>query len=630
MPDFLSTGVSGLIAFRRALDVTGHNISNVATEGYSRQQVTFQTREAQAYGNGYVGSGVQVDTVRRIYDDFLALSVRTSSSSYERLAAYSELAGRVDDMFASSTTGIAASLQKFTNSIQQVASNPASTSARQVMLSQAQSLAGQFQQYDERLSALSNEVESRIKSEAAEITTLARGIAQLNSQIKAAYGQTGHPPNDLLDQRDRLLDQLSTHVNVNTAPQDGGVINVFIGNGQPLVLGETPATLTTSQDAFDPTQSHIVIQSANGSVDVTTGITGGTLGGLIDVREEVLDPARNALGRMTVALTDVVNAQNRSGNDLNGNLGQDIFSVGGVEVLDHRSNTGDAAISVTRADIGGLTEKDYILERTSGGWAMRDAATGQSVALTGSGTPADPLVADGLEIVIDSGTAATGDEFMIRPTRNAAASFDLEISDPAQIAAAAPVRFTSGPNNTSGATMSLSDVADPDNPALRTSATIQFTSATTYSINGAGSYTYTPGSPIQVNGLELSFSSNPASGDSFTIANNTGATGDNSNALKLANALNERVLDGGSQSIGNAIDGFVGKIGVMTQQAQISADAQQIVNSEAIDARDNVSGVNLDEEAANLLKYQQAYQAAAQLISIANTLFQSLLAATDR
>ena len=629
MADFLSTSVSGLQAFRRALDVTSHNIANVGTDGYSRQRVNMVSGPAQQVGNGYVGSGVRVDSITRSYDDFLALGVRTSSSSLQRFDTYAGLSERVDNMFADTNSGLSAQLQKFTNAVQEVASSPTSSAARQVLLSQATSLSGQLQNYDERLQTLSSEVNSRIDSEARQITTIAQGIAQLNNKIKDAFGRTGQPPNDLLDQRDKLLDDLSSHVSVNTSTQDGQTINVFIGNGQPLVIGATASTVATAQDSFDPQQRNLVLQTANGSVDISESVSGGVLGGLTDFRSEVLEPARNTLGRMSVAIADVVNTQNKAGLDASGNLGQDIFAVGPVEVLHNRANTGTAVIDATRTDTGGLKEANYLLERTSTGWSLKNKDSGASVAFTGAGTSADPIVVDGMEIVV-SGTAATGDQFQISPTRAAAAGFDVVLTDPSGIATAAPVKVAKGSTNTGNGTIALSGVTDPTNAALRSGVSIQFTSATTYSINGAGSFTYTAGSPISVNGLNVTISGTPASGDSFTIADNAGASGDNSNALKLADALNTRVLDGGTKSIGSAVDGFIGKIGVATQQAQVNRDAQKTVFNESVDERDSVSGVNLDEEAANMLRYQQAYQAAAQLIQVANTMFQTLLNATSR
>jgi flagellar hook-associated protein 1 len=316
--------------------------------------------------------------------------------------------------------------------------------------------------------------------------------------------------------------------------------------------------------------------------------------------------------------------------DLNGALGADLFSVGGVQTLQSANNTGTSALSVTRSDVGALTDSDYILQQTSGGWTLRNANTGAAVALTGTGTAIDPLQADGMSIVV-SGAAATGDSFLIRPTRAATSGLNVLISDPSQIAAAAPVKTAVGTTNAGNATISGADVVDSTNAQLRSTVTIQFQNPpTTYSINGSGSYAYTSGSPITYNGWSVSIDGTPSAGDTFTVSDNTGGTGDNSNALKLAASLDKGVLNGGNDSVNAALGRFIANVGVVTQQAQNNASAQQTVHADNVSARDSVSGVNLDEEAANLLKYQQAYQAAAQLIRVASTLFDTLLSATSR
>jgi flagellar hook-associated protein 1 FlgK len=330
-----------------------------------------------------------------------------------------------------------------------------------------------------------------------------------------------------------------------------------------------------------------------------------------------------------VGLAEVFNEQHHAGIDLNGALGQDFFTVGGVQAQARTNNAGNGSIAVTRTDAGALTESDYFLTKTATGWSLRREDTGATVTLTGTGTSADPLVGDGLSIVA-SGTASTNDSFLVRPTRGAAAGLDVTITDPARIAAAAPIKTTATSSNTGDGQISAGTVIDAANPNLRTTATIAFTAANTYSINGAGSFTYTPGSPIAVNGVEFAITGAPAVGDTFTVQDNTGGAGDNRNAQALYSSLNSKALDGGTASLNDTTNRLIGNIGVMTQQAQANRDAQGIVKQQAADARDSVSGVNLDEEAANLLKYQQAYQAAAQVISIASTLFDSLLAATRR
>jgi flagellar hook-associated protein 1 len=630
MADLLRTGLSGLLAFQRALDTTSHNISNVNTEGYSRQRVEIGTRPADPYGNGWIGNGSKVNSVRRVYDDFISMQARTTSSSFERLDVFAGNAERINNMFGDSSTGLTATLQKFVNAFQGVANSPTSIPARQVLIAEANSLTEKLGYYNERLADMDSEVNSRLKSEVMEINALSQGIAKLNEEITVGIARTGgQPPNDLLDQRDRLLDQLAQKVSVNIVRQDGGAANVFIGNGQPLVLGSQTNALTTVADGFDATRLNVGMQTTGGTVDITKNISGGVIGGVLDFRREMLDPAHNALGRFSVGLAEVVNGQHHEGIDLTGALGGDMFAIGAVDVLDHTANAGSGALTVTRGSASALTENDYVMELTSGGWTMRNANTGASVTMTGAGTVASPFIADGLNVVV-SGSATVGDQFLVRPTRAVVEDMGVLVSDPARIAAAAPIRTAVAATNTGSGTISAGEVLNGANAALRTTATIEFLTPTTYSVNGAGSFTYTPGGNIDVNGWRMQISGAPAVGDQFTVRDNTSGTGDNRNALLLADALKRPVLDNGTTSLSAGVGRFVSGVGVATRQAQVNRDAQEAVHEENVAALDAVSGVNLDEEAANLLKYQQAYQAAAQIIKISDTLFQTLLGATQR
>ena len=507
---------------------------------------------------------------------------------------------------------------------------PASIPARQVLLSEANALKDQLQYFDSRLSDMDAEVNANLKGQVSEINAIAQGIAKLNQDIATGMARSGgQPPNDLLDQRDQLLDQLAEKVSVNAVKQDGGQVNVFIGNGQPLVLGALASELTTTQDNFDPSRLSLGLKTQGGVVDITSNISGGSLGGVLDFRREMLDPAHNALGRFSVGLAATVNAQNAKGIDLTGVLGGDFFAVGDVEVLPNTLNAGTGTLAVTRGNVGGLTEKDYTLELTGSGWTLRDAINGTTVPMTGTGTVADPFVADGMRLVV-GGTASVGDEFLVRPTRSAVADMSVLVTDPASVAAAAPIRSAVNSANLGTGTISAGEVLDGTNAQLRNPVTIQFLTASTYSINGAGSFTYTAGANIDVNGWRVQVSGAPAVGDRFTVSDNTSGSGDNRNALLLADALKRPVLDGGTTSLSDGVSKFVSSIGVSTRQAQVSRDAQAAVHAENEATMDGISGVNLDEEAANLLKYQQAYQAAAQVIRIADTLFQTLLSATGR
>ncbi|MFL6620656.1 MAG: flagellar hook-associated protein FlgK [Povalibacter sp.] len=632
MADLLSTSVSGLLAFQRALDTTSHNITNANTPGYSRQIAEFQTRNPQQAGNGWVGNGVDVSTVKRAYDDFLAGQSRTSSSSYHQFDTYATQAGRVSNLLGNTTTGLTTSLQNFINAFQAVADTPTSTPARQALLSQANTLMQRMQSYDQSLRGFDSQVNAQIESEADSINSIAQSLAKLNQEIVGAQGRSGQPPNDLLDQRDRLIDELATHVNVNVVAQNDGAQNVFIGNGQPLVVGQTFGQVVASQDVYDPTRTVLAFKTASSSIDITKSLSGGTLGGMLQFRTDMLDPARNALGRLSAGLAEVVNEQHNSGMDLNGRLGGDFFSTGSVRVQSNSGNTGTGSLSVQRINgaAGDLTTADYLMVNTAGNWSLRRADTGVAVPITGTGTAADPFIADGFAITVNAGTAS-GDRFMIKPTADAVSGMKVLIANPSEIAAASPITSSASASNIGSATISAGDVLDPTNAQLRSPVTISFSSPTQYTVSGnATVFTYTPGGNIDVNGWRVQISGTPAAGDTFAMKDNVSGAGDNRNALKLADILHSPVLNQGTASLSAAVGQFVGDIGVKTNQAQVSSAAQKVVFDEGVDSLQSVSGVNLDEEAANLVRYQQAYMAAAQMIKVADTIFQSVLAAVSR
>jgi len=625
MPDMLGTGLSGLRAMQRALDTTAHNIANVSTEGYSRQRVDFATRTPQSFGGNWVGSGVDAQAVRRVYDSYLSQQTRTSGGNLARLEAFSTQAARLDDMLGDTTNGIGTSLQSFTDALNEVSSTPSSVPARQVLLSQAQAMVERLQNYDSRLRDMDADVNTRISGEARDITTLAKEIAKLNENISAAAAGSGTPPNDLLDQRDTLIDQLSAKIGVSVVA-DGNSLNIFVGNGQPLVLGTTASQITTAPDAIDPERLTLALKTPAGTVDLTKSVSGGTVGGLVDYRREMLDPARNDLGRITLAVANQVNNQHREGMDLNGNLGGTFFNVGGVSTTDSLANTGTATLTATRTNIGALTSNDYVLLNTGSGYTLRNKETGAAVAFTGTGTVADPLVFDGLSVVVGAGSNS-GDQYVIHPTRDAISGLGVAITDPSRVAAAAPIRAAAATTNSGTGAITPGEVLDATNPNLLTTTNIVFTSAATYSVNGGPNLAYTAGSNIDVNGWRVQISGAPGTGDTFTVRNNAGAVGDNRNAFALADALKAGVLDNGTTSVASAVERLTSDIGLATRSAQNSRDAAQSVNESDIAARDAVSGVNLDEEAANMLRFQQAYQANAQIISIAGQMFDTLLAA---
>jgi flagellar hook-associated protein 1 len=626
MSDILATSVSGLLAFQKALSVTSNNISNVSTPGYSVERAQFTPQLGDSTSAGYFGDGVQVSTVTRNYSELLAGQMRSSQSGYSSFNAYSTTAATVDGMLSDSGTGLTATLQNFSNSLQTLANAPTLTASRQAVLSSAQSLAQSIHGYVSQLSQADQNVEGQISGSVAQINSLASGIASLNNQI-AAQSATGQPPNALLDQRDQMINQLSQYVSVNTATQNDGAVNVFIGSGQSLVSGGTAQTLSTLPDQYNPTRLDIGIATAGATVDITGAISGGTLGGLLSVRSQVLDPTLNTLGQISVGVATIINQQQAAGLTASGTQGQPMFTVGGVQVSGSAANTGTAQVTATRGALSALTPDDYTLTNSGGTWQLYDESTHQQVTMSGAGTAASPFTAAGLSIVV-SGTAGNGDSFLVQPTATAAAGFGVLLSNPAQIAAAAAVQSAAGAANTGSGTIAAPTVTNPASASLLSPVSIVFSSPTTYQLNGTGpTYTYTPGAAITANGWTTSISGAPAAGDSFTVSSNAGNTGDNANLFAMIDGLSSRALNGSTASLIGAASALVSQVGAQTQQAQSNAQAQQAVNTSATAAVNSLSGVNLDEEAANMVKFQQAYQACAQMIQASNTMFSSLITA---
>jgi len=629
MGDMLTTGASGLLAFQEALSTVSHNIANVNTPGYSRQSANLVTNPAFPTGSGWVGTGVSVSGIDRSYDSFLAAQTLSASSSFNQLNTVSGLAGTVSNLFGDTTSGLSATLQKFSRAVQSMASTPSQTASRQALLSQAQSLISTFKNYDSSLGQLAGQVDTQLGTEAATISTLAQNIANLNQKVVAAKSQTQQAPNDLLDQRDQLISQLATHLSVTTLTQGDGTLSVYVGSGQTLVLGTQAATLTAGVDKFNTGPSRLLLQTAAGSTDVTDVVGGGAVGGLLQFREQMLTPAQNSLGLAAVTLTNLVNAQNAAGLDQRGAVGSALLGVGAPQALGATVNTGAETVTAAVTDLGGLTSSDYYLRYNGSAWSLTDVASGASAALTVSGGGASTtLVGAGLTMTVN-GSAQAGDVFLVQPTRQAVAGLTLLTDNPTRIAAAAPLLTSAASANTGSASIDAGSV--PDTAVwVRGNYTLSFTSAASFAIKDASGTTvaaggYTPGAPIAFNGIAVTVSGTPASGDSFAINDNANGSGDNRNALLLAGVLDKKVLSSGQQSLGDTVAAYVGTVGLQTGQVQTGAAAQQSVLQSAQAAQASVSGVNLDEEAARMLKFEQAYQAAAQVIKVAGTLFQSLM-----
>lgn len=622
-------GVTGLRASQRALATAGHNIVNVNTEGYTRQRVELGSLKPQAFGNGFQGKGVEVTNVRRLVDQFLVNQVRVTATNNANVESFHEFASQIDRILGEADAGAASAMNGFFDSMQNVADSPASTPARAVLLAQAGEMTDRFNALAGHLENLDRAVNTRIKQVVSDVNDMAQAIAELNETIVLETGKAqGKAPNDLLDQRDQLLDQLSRMVGIETVMQEDGAVNVTIGNGQALVVGQTVMTLGAVQNPEDSSRLEVAYLLQGNEVVISDSLTKGDLGGMLRFRDEMLVPTRNDIGRLAATLAVSFNEQHQAGMDLTGALGTDFFSLTEPYSIADPANTGSITLSFDTANIGDLTADDYRLSYDGSNFTLQNLSTGATQNLGASG--AGPFAVDGI-VITETAGAAAGDAWLLQPTRYAASDVRVAIDDATRIAAAAPVKTQAATTNVSNARISAATVLDATDANLLNTTTITFEDPpTTYQVNGSGSFAYTSGADIDINGWRIQITGSPEAGDSFVVDSNTGGVGDNGNAIQLAGLQKELILDGGTATVGQSYEKIVGNVGAQTRQADLGSKATAALMKEAVDAKQEVGGVNLDEEAADLLRFQQHYRASAQIISAANAMFDALLSAVAR
>jgi flagellar hook-associated protein 1 FlgK len=641
MADMLNTAVSGLLSFQRALSTTSHNIANVNTDGFSRQSVEISANSPALMGNSVTGTGAHVQSIQRSYDQFLSTEVRDVTTVHSRLTKFAELAGHIDDVLADPNGGISPALHNLFSSIQDVADDPSSRTARSAMVSSAQSLSEHFHNIDTRFEQLAVNTRTEIGAVVTEINTIVSEIGNLNLSIKKITGSsnTTQQSGDLLDRRDGLLTKLAEKVDISVVYSADNSMSIFIGNGQSVVNGTTVNTLAVQPSASDPEQDVIVYNGSVGKFDLSAQLQGGELGGLLNFKSDILTSVRNSLGRTAIGVAEAVNFQMREGMDLNGNLGQDFFSYTDPQIFSATSNTGTAIVTSDITDVGALTASDYELSYDGAGWTITSGKG--TTATVANGSPAT-LAFEGITLSIDGTTAIAGDSFTIKPTLAGAESINVVQTDPRLIAAAAPIRTSNSLDNLGEANISAGTVTNSANllsAGVIPSVNFSFTSATSFTSNATletGGVTYAPSDPIpysqnmqiDANGWQVSLSGVPAAGDQFDVQSNEGGIGDNRNVLQIANLQNQLILNGGTSSFQDDYGTFVGFIGSQTQTANVSRDAHALILDQALNRNAAVVGVNLDEEAADLIRFQQAYQAAAQVISTAQSMFDTLLQST--
>jgi flagellar hook-associated protein 1 FlgK len=648
--NLLNIGKTGLFAAQAALATTGHNIANASVAGYSRQGVVQASLQGQNSGSGFIGNGTTVADIKRYTDSFLNGQVTSAQTSKSSLDTYYTQISQIDNLLADTTSGLSPALQDFFSSVQNLSGTTGSDAARQAMLSSASTMATRFQAIDGRLDELQAGVNSQITTNVNEINTYASQIAHLNEQISAYSASSGRQPNDLLDARDQLVMDLNTKIQTTVSKGDNNSLTISIGNGQPLVVGKQAFGLAATMSDTDQTRVEVGVVT-NGKITTLAedSLKGGSLGGLMAFRLETLDKTQNAMGRVAISLAATFNAQQRLGQDATGAMGKDFFTQPEAYVGGSIKNniTSTTAVKAVVVDAGALTQSDYKLEYD--GTSFNVTRLSDNVKTRIDPYPqANAQRIDGIDFTV-TGAAAAGDNFSIKPTVNGAANIALKLTDVSQIATATPIT-TSVPLTNTGTGKISSGTVDaayltPGNaittpikltfdkasgtlagfPADKPVTVTTMAGAKTVYPAGATNIPFTAGSSYNVSGMNVTLSGVPADKDTFTISKNTDASGDTRNAALLAGLQTKNILNGGTATYQSAYAQLVSFVGNKTREVKVNADAGATLLAQVTASQQDVSGVNLDEEAANLLKYQQAYQAAGKVMQIASTMFDTLL-----
>ncbi|HTH62485.1 MAG TPA: flagellar hook-associated protein FlgK [Paraburkholderia sp.] len=664
MSDIFSIGLSGLQAANLAIATTSNNISNSSTPGYTVEKAVYQEASGQYTGSGYMGSGVQTATIQRAYSQYLTTALNNAQSTNSSLSASYNLANQLNNLIGSPTGGIASAISSVFSDLQTVSTDAADVSSRQSALSDLQTLADQVNLAGQQFDQVNQSINTQLQTAVSQINQYSQQIATLNQQITAASA-TGQQPNQLLDERDQAVANLSQLVGVQAVQNSNGY-SLFLANGQPLVVGTQNFNLTTQPSSSDSSELSVAYQGIPGSTATpqempASALSGGTVGGLLSFRSDTLEPAKAQLGAIVTSFASQINSQNELGLTLAGVAGGPLMTAGSPNVIDNANNTGNATLAATLTDPSSPPTDNYKLSFDGTNYTLTDTMSGKVV---GTGTSvATATAGSGLSLTL-TGTMNAGDSFVIQPTGNALNEFAVTNSNASAIAAASPIVGSAASTNlgtgsvsnavasqagffvpTTSTTLTYAAPATSGQPGTLTG----FAPGSTVTVTTPGSstpVTYTIGTPstgtpvsydptkgatitvtnpdgTDLSGVSFTLSGQPSNGDQFTIASNVGGTSDGSNALALSNLASSTSF--GNETLTSAYSNYVNSVGNTVSQLDAQSTSQTSLVSQLTSQQQSVEGVNLDEEAANLVQFQQLYQANSKVIQTAQTLFQSLL-----
>lgn len=674
----LNIGMSGLNAAQGSLSVLSNNIANANTSGYSRQQTTQNAGASNPYGGVFIGTGTTLADVRRVYNEFLDQAYQNSTALNNDAKAYSSQASAIDKTLSDKTTGMSSVLSAFFAAVQTSAANPSDVSARQVLLTSAQTLSNRFNSISSQLNQQKESINGQLSTMSDQVNQLTSSIASLNKQISQVQGSGNNAPANLLDARNEAVRSLNELVGVTTSEKNG-VLNVSTGSGQSLVLGDQSNTISAVPSKNDPSQYTIQLNAGGGTtIDLGNVLSGGSIGGLLRYRSDVLMPAINDLGRIALATADTVNSQLGQGVDLNGDFGSSLFKdINSATAISQRSqgaagnSAGSGNLNVTIADTSKLSTYDYKVTFTSGNNYTVTRSDGQAMGAFDTTTTPPPVI-DGFTLALDGkGPMAAGDSFKVSPTANGASNIGTDLTDANKIAFAGPLlgegsKTNQGTGTFTPPTLTLPiDIHGGANTAqLRTgiehSMPVKMVfgkpaadGTQAYTLNDAqgnpiGTGTIIPGQNNKItvdvpmrdaNGAVLvpaksfkfdtTVGGSPANGDSTTFSFNAAGKSDNRNAQALIDLQTKATIGLGDGSGGVSLVGansrLVSTVGAKAASGVTDTTATGALLKANQDARNSVSQVNLDEEAGDMIKFQQYYTASSQIIKAAQETFSTLI-----
>lgn len=648
--DLYQTGVSGLISAQQQLATTGHNIANVNTEGYNRQRVEQSTLTASTFGQQFLGSGTLIKDISRVYNEFTYKEqlYNTTKLGYANVANAS--LSQLNDMMSQAGTALSTSLESFYQSVNSIADNPSDSGLRAITINQAEILASDFKYLSENFDQIKQSSNTELTQIAAEISDISLELAKINEQVLTNGNNlnTGKP-NDLLDRRDRLITQLAEYTNVNTVTDNNGIMTVMIGGGSTLVAGITPLTLSMVSGDPDPLKTSLQLTGSNSVAKLDTRSLGGALAAKLEFRDEHLAKLNSEIDRLAMAISSTINDVQAQGLDLNQQQGVNFFTdinnsvLQQSRVLSPSSNTGNLSALVEVTDVSIIPTDEFEVEYDGTNYVMSNLTTGASETLTlvSAGVYSST---QGFNFIENSGASATGDKYLIRPTANSSSLIDVTISDVNAIAASSAVLVTASDNNVSNGAIEISQVYDPVAAQAAMNMTIEVLE------NPVGTFTYivtdntgtasaslpytppsqfidlpvgatTPAFQIEIKGTPSGRP--PLAPEVFTLTDAFGL-GNGTNALDMALSQEKSFINGGQETFVESLGISTAKVGSSASSANLVAETAEALHTQAFNRNQEISGVSLDEEAANLIKFQQAYQASSRIISVANTIFDTL------